>query len=217
MKKKYIYLPKTQYQYWQMYATEFPELFSLGDTGQRITEVFWGQETINEKKIDFVTGIFHYGIRRGTGKNRRTDYYQNHFFILHFPKKIPVRFSLIEKKFLQHKIPGFSVRKLTTESFEFNKKFLISYKDTSSENEVSIMSSLTPKVQEEFLGLAQKKKSLRCAITPHAFAITAEGYVLRRLKTNFAKDTTIREEDVQIFSQEIQNLQKTLHEITRYW
>ncbi|MFT4313116.1 MAG: hypothetical protein ACMXYA_01800 [Candidatus Woesearchaeota archaeon] len=214
VENRYSYIPRTNKEFLESYAAAFPELFSRGFSRRKIEDVFWGQEEINGKKIDFVSGIFQYTEQK---TDNNTQHYTKHFFILRFTKKLPVRFSLYPKLKGITVMSGYTKGNVKTESVEFNKKFDISYKNVNSEQEVNIMASLTPKVQEELISLSKSTWYPMCIVTPDALLIAGDGYILNYLHTNFGKGTQLHTNDIQLFQKKIKTIASISNEITKYW
>ena len=153
----WLYSPDKSSLFYRDFSSRFPKIFDLGNKSRSLENIFWGSFKKKSKKYDFVAGDFNYVLESGSGKNRSSTYYTDHFFILNLKTDIKNSFYLTPKTFGSKIANLFSKKQIVTESIDFNNAFTFSYQKNNSETKIDILSVLSPKMLEDLVSFNQKK------------------------------------------------------------
>ena len=98
----WFYDPNKDKSKWKSLKNSFSEIFNRGDNSQFIEDQFWGNIGRNMKTFNFYSGLFTFYRHEGSGKRRRNQRYENHFFAIKLDKKLNSRFHLYPESFFSN-------------------------------------------------------------------------------------------------------------------
>lgn len=175
------YDPSDQAVRWQKAVKLMPEIFEKGNNGQNIQDQFWGKY----QDMDFWSGIFHYQVESGSGKNRKNTKHDAHFFCVKLPQTMENRFLLRPEGLGTKLTNAFRKKDIDLESEEFNKAFSISYKESKSARELDIVKSLSPSIQIRLLDLKNTSGKFTFLFAGNTAVILFKGRLFKKMYSNF--------------------------------
>jgi hypothetical protein len=212
----WLYDPEHDGAKWRQLSQYFPEIFQKGNKSQYVEDQFWGVFDKNSKQTHFNTGRFSYTIESGSGKNRSSKTYHNHYFIFAIPKNLKSRFHLYPENFGNRISNFFSKKEINTESIEFNKTFAFSYDGQKGDKALHIVKTLSPAIQEKLINLAKEKKDTQILFAHNTITFCFQGYMLTKPKTDFQKELKLAPEDKKIIEDQMDFLIEISTEMSRF-
>ncbi len=215
--KNWIYDPKEDYQKWNKIKNIYPELFDKGNKNRYLEDQFWGKTQFKNKEFYFHSGLFSYDVESRDSKGRRhTTTYKKNFIALYTPKKINSRFYIYPENLFSQIGNLFTKKEIETESNEFNKSFAFSYNGSKVDNNMEIIRTLSPSVQEKLVELKNRKKSVSVLFSGNVVTFMFEGILFKKLHTNFRKSLEIDQKDIEFIDKELQDVVDISTEMMQY-
>ncbi|MFW6220211.1 MAG: hypothetical protein ACOC3X_00910 [Nanoarchaeota archaeon] len=201
---------------WNILRRDIPEIFNKGNERQYVEDQFWGKFKHNGLDYDFYQGVFSYTHSSGHGKNKSSKTYNTHFFILKNHKQLNNEFLLYPNGFFSKFINFFSKKNIKTSSIEFNKSFAFTYNGKKIENQNDILNYINPKVQTLLIDIKKKKGSFSVLFKKDYTVFLFNGFLIKKLKTNFIKSIEIKQEDYDFVNNELKFLIENTREILHH-
>lgn len=207
------YDPSERKDRWEKASQFMPEIFNRGNNGQNIQDQFWGKY----QEMDFWSGIFHYRISSGSGKNRRNTKFDTHFFCIRLPENLENRFSIMPETMSAKVFNFFKKKDLDLESQDFNKAFMVSYKEKRSEQELDIVSSLSPSVQIRLLDMKKENGSFSVLFAGNVAVFLFQGRLFKDMESDFiSKGVFLDFRDRQYLDDKMAAILSIIEELTLY-
>lgn len=201
---------------WIRMKEYFPEIFRKGNKDQYVDDQFWGITEYRGKHKYFTSGNFSYTVESGSGKNRNSTTYNNHYFIFPLEKEIKARFLLYPEGIGSKFMNFFKKKEINTESISFNKEFAFSYNGQKGDKALNIVKTLSPAVQEKLLKLKEEKGSVSVLFVQNTIVFLFKGFLIKEFYTNFKKEVKIDPRDKESVSRDLNKLIEISNEMGKY-
>lgn len=215
--KDWAYSPEERRKRWLLLSSCYDKFFKKGDEDQTLEDEIWGKFSFNQKDINFWTGIFKYAVVTYDSKgNRQKQTFRENCIAFELEKKMKTDFRLVPEGIGSKIMNFFTKKEINTESTNFNKTFAVYYNGKKTENELEIVKTLSPAMQEKLLTFVKDYGRISIWFRENVVLITFHKFFLNKMKTNFFKKVEIEESDKESLQTSFKEILTILGEISQY-
>jgi|GEM_PF-1934646 len=229
-KRDWVYNPEPRKVAWLELKKKFPKIFDKGTGSQELEDEFWGKFHTASQERDFYSGIFHYAITRGHGKNKKTTHYYQTIFAIRLEKVLKNALLLVPEKKSDRFWRSLGIGSdVNVESAAFNEAFKVFKNGEPNQEEMlSIFQKLTPAVQEQLVDLSKQHKDSSIYFAGDTFLFSRKGMLFPskkgltlnkhsvKMHTNFFKKVELDPRDEEYLQERFDTLLSIASNVAKY-